>query len=71
MYIDQDTDNRIAIADLTENEATAIQIATLAISENQANQTDESRFLRRVAMQLDEILSKQACYAIPPNHDNA
>lgn len=71
MFIYQHVGGKITIGELTTDQATALQIAVLAISENQVEQTDESRFLRRVAMQLDEILNQRSCYAIQPHHDNA
>lgn len=60
MYTDIDSSGKISIAELTEKEAEAIQIAALAIAENQTTATDQSRFLRRLSTCISDLLPKSA-----------
>lgn len=71
MYTDIDSSGKITIAELTEKEAEAIQIAALAIAENQAAATEQSHFLRRLAIHLDSLLPKSPVVIEKDNYQSA
>lgn len=58
MIVDIDTNGRISITELTQQQAELIQAATLFLAEKQQQHSDPSRFLRGVAIQIDRLLPK-------------
>lgn len=59
MYADKDSQDRISICNMTNEQAETLSIAAIAAATDQLAETTQSRFLRQVADELAQITTSQ------------
>lgn len=71
MIVDRDANGKIAITELTHQQAEVLQEAAIFLAEKQQPHSDPSRFLRRLAIRIDRLLPKPLeAVATNPHPDN-